>query len=103
MGLMAGSFAPADEPAQPPAAPAPNADTSGEAPHVAPDPPQHQMADMPYAPLAALMQMDDTARTGMVLFDQMEWRNTALGNAAVWDAQAWYGGDTSKIWLRTEG
>jgi len=85
MGLMAGSFALA------------------EAPHVPPDPPRHPMADMPYAKMAALMQMDDTARTGMVLFDQLEWRNTALGNAAVWDAQAWYGGDTNKIWLRTEG
>ncbi len=32
--------------------------------------------------MAAMMQMDDTARTGMVLFDQLEWRNTAEGNAA---------------------
>src|SRR5260370_19284395 len=61
------------------------------------------MGDMPYRGMTAMMQMDDTARTGMVLFDQLEWRNTAEGNAAVWDAEAWYGGDYNKVWLRTEG
>src|SRR5579863_724259 len=85
MGLMAGSFALGDEPqdsashsqhaapqspeTQPPAAPAPSEDTSSQAAHVPPDPPRHPMGDMPYPRMAALMQMDDTARTGMVLFD----------------------------------
>ncbi len=119
MGLIAGSFALSDEPqdsashsqhaapqspeTQPPAAPAPNEDTSSEAAHVPPDPPRHPMSDMPYPRMAALMQMDDTARTGMVLFDQLEWRNTAEGNALAWDAEGWYGGDTNKVWLRSEG
>ena len=89
IGLIAGSFAHGDEPS--------------EASHVPPDPPQHSMGDMPYQRMAALMQMDDASRTGMMLFDQLEWRNTAEGNAAVWDAQAWYGGDTNKVWLRSEG
>jgi copper resistance protein B len=117
MGLIAGSFALGDEPqdsasqraapqsprAQPPAAPDPNEHTSSPAAHVPPDPPQHPMGDMPYPKMAAMMQMDDTARTGMVLIDQLEWRNTAEGNALAWDAEGWYGGDTNKVWLRSEG
>jgi copper resistance protein B len=119
MGLIAGSFALGDEPQYSashsqhaasqspetpmPAAPAPNADTSSEAAHVPPDPPQHPMGEMPYPKMVALMQMDDTARTGMVLFDQLEWRNTAEGNALAWDAEGWYGGDINKVWLRSEG
>ncbi len=71
--------------------------------HVPPDPPQHPMGDMPYPEMTAMMQMDDTARTSKVLFDQLEWRNTAEGGAAVWDAEGWYGGDYNKAWLRSEG
>lgn len=78
-------------------------DTSSEAAHIAPDPPQHTMGDMPYAQMAAMMQMDDRARTAMVLVDQFEWRNAAEGNAAVWDAQGWLGGDYNKLWIKTEG
>lgn len=58
---------------------------------------------MPYRQMAAMMQMDDTARTGMVLLDQLEWRDSAEGSAAVWEAEGWYGGDYDKVWLRTEG
>jgi copper resistance protein B len=118
--LAAGSFALGDEPQQsasyPPhgspqspepealAAPTANGgETASAAAHVPPDPPQHVMSDMPYRQMAAMMQMDDTARTAMVLFDQLEWRNAAAGSAAVWDAEGWYGGDYNKIWLRTEG
>jgi len=97
LGLMAGAFALP----QPPAAP--DEDTASEAAHVPPDPPQHPMGDMPYPAMAAMMQMDDTARTYKVLFDQLEWRNAAAGSAAVWDAEGWYGGDDDKVWLRSEG
>jgi copper resistance protein B len=117
---MAGSLALADEPPesasyqdhgasqrpepQSPAAPTPHEDaTASEAAHVPPDPPQHPMGDMPYKKMAATMQMDDRDRTGYLLFDQLEWRNTAEGNAAVWDVEGWYGGDYNKAWLRTEG
>ena len=120
LGLMASSFALADEPqelashpprgssqspeAQPTSPPAHNDHGSAsEEAHVPPDPPQHPMGDMPYPKMAAMMQMDDTARTAKVLFDQLEWRNPAEGNAAVWDAWGWYGGDYNKAWLRTEG
>jgi len=119
LGLIAGSFALGDEPQdgashsqhggsqtsepQTPAAPAPNEDTSSEAAHVRPDPPQHPMGDTPYPQMAAMMQMNDRARTGSLLFDQLEWRNTAEGNAAVWEAEGWYGSDNNKVWLRSQG
>jgi copper resistance protein B len=119
-GLLTGSLALGDEPqglvpdhdhgssqnlvAQPPPAPMPNdPGTASEAAHVPPDPPQHPMGDILYPQMAAMMQMDDRERTGMVLFDQLEWRNAAEGNALAWDTEAWYGGDINKVWLRTEG
>ncbi len=120
LALLAGSFALGDEAQesashpyhgssqshepQPPAAPTHNdEETTSEAAHVPPDPPQHPMGGMPYQEMAAMMQMDDSARVGKVLFDQLERRNTAEGNAAVWDAEGWYGGDYNKVWLRSEG
>jgi copper resistance protein B len=119
LGLLAGSFALGDgtqespphdhvssqspEPQPPPVPTAKDGETESEAAHVPPDPPQHSMGDMPYAEMAAMMQMDDAARTSKLLFDQLEWRNTAEGNAAAWDAEGWYGGDHDKVWLRSEG
>jgi copper resistance protein B len=50
-----------------------------------------------------MMQMYDTERVGQVLLDQFEWRNTHEGAAAVWEAQGGYGGDYSKLWVKTEG
>lgn len=58
---------------------------------------------MPYGQMATMMQMNDAARTGMVLVDQLEWRDPAEGSAAVWEGEGWYGGDYDKVWLRTEG
>jgi copper resistance protein B len=119
LGVLAGSSALGDEPqesaarhyhgsqypeVQPPAAPTPNyEETASAAAHVPPDPPQRPMGDMPYPEMTAMMQMDDTAHTSKVLFDQLEWRSTAEGDAAVWDAEGWYGGDYNKAWLRSEG
>ncbi len=48
------------------------------------------------------MQMNDDARLGMIKFDQLE-HAIAPGNGVAWDADAWYGGDFDKIWLRSEG
>jgi copper resistance protein B len=75
--------------------------TQSEQEHVAPDPPQHVMGAMPYKAMTGMMQMDDTAQVGKVLVDQFEW--LAHSNAAVWDAQAWYGDDYNKVWIKTEG
>ncbi len=57
-----------------------------------------------YHDMAAQMQMDDTALFGKVMLDQLEWRDGARGEGrAAWDAQAWYGGDYDKLWMKTEG
>src|SRR3954468_3021933 len=59
---------------------------------------------MSYREMADTMQMDDTARFGKVMFDQLEWRNGDTGEGrGTWDAQAWYGGDYNKLWLKSEG
>jgi copper resistance protein B len=78
-------------------------DGSSEAGHVPPDPPQQPLEAMPYPQMVKLMQMDDTARFGKVLIDQLEWRDTDAGSAAVWQVQGWYGGDYNKLWFKTEG
>jgi copper resistance protein B len=50
-----------------------------------------------------LMQMDDARRFGTLMFDQLEWRGADGQQAGAWDAQGWYGGDSDKVWLKTEG
>ena len=102
LGLVAGPLALGEVP-QESAAPTHDNQTASEAGHVPPVPPQHPMGDMGYREMAAMMQMDDTARTGRALLDQLEWRNLAEGNATIWDAQAWYGGDSDKVGLKTQG
>jgi copper resistance protein B len=102
LGLAAGPLALGEVP-QESAVPTHDNETASEAGHVPPDPPQHPMGDMGYREMAAMMQMDDTARTAKVLLDQLEWRNLAEGNATIWDAQGWYGGDSNKVGLKTQG
>jgi len=59
---------------------------------------------MSYRQMANLMQMDDTSRFAKVMFDQLEWRNGGVNEGrAAWDAQAYYGGDYDKLWIKTEG
>ncbi len=60
-------------------------------------------ATCPTRTWSSMMQMDDTHRFGKVMLDQLEWRDAQEGAAAAWDAQAWYGGDYNKLWLKTEG
>lgn len=89
-----------------PDAPAPDSSqdsTTSEAEHVAPEPPTHSMGEMSYRAMAEMMQMDDRARAGKVLLDQLELRDTSDGSGSVWDVEAWYGSDYNKAWLRTEG
>src|ERR1700730_8370259 len=62
---------------------------------------QHTMS---YREMADTMKMDDTARFGKVMFDQLEWRDGGAGEGrAAWDAQGYYGGDYDKLWIKTEG
>ena len=61
------------------------------------------MHDMSNEQMIELMQMDDTSTFGMLLLDQLEWREVDNRDALAWDAQAWYVNDFIKLWLKTEG
>ena len=50
------------------------------------------------------MDMPDHAALGMLLVDQLEYTHDNHGyNAAFLDAEAWYGEDFNKLWLKAEG
>ena len=49
------------------------------------------------------MDMADDAKLLYVLFDNLEYRHGDDGNAEAVDAQAWYGGDRNKLWLKLDG
>ena len=59
-------------------------------------------SDMSSSSMSDVMQMDDNAAFGMVKFDQLEHAFTGA-NPSDWEADAWYGGDYDKVWLRSEG
>jgi copper resistance protein B len=52
---------------------------------------------------AGEMQMDDAARFGRILVDQLEWRDGDGAPGGVWEAEGWYGNDDDKLLLRSEG
>ena len=83
----------------PPKGPAPAAAFSGPA----------HAADLIYSP-AAMAQARAESReehgsmeTYKVLVDQFEAKVRDGRDGYAWDAQAWYGGDIDKLWLKTEG
>jgi copper resistance protein B len=76
--------------------------TESERRHIPPDPPQRRLHDMSNEEMIELMQMEDNAPYSMWLLDQFEWREIEDENALVWDAQAWYGTDYNKAWLKVE-
>jgi len=47
--------------------------------------------------------MADNASMGMLLIDQLEAFHASDANGQTWEAEAWYGNDVNKLWLRTEG
>ena len=49
------------------------------------------------------MDMRDDAPLGMLLFDRLEYFDGRDGHGAAFDAQAWYGNDKNKLWLKAEG
>jgi copper resistance protein B len=49
------------------------------------------------------MQMDDDARFGQILVDQLEWRDGDGAPGGVWEAEGWYGNDDDKLLVRSEG
>ena len=80
-----------------------SAPTQSESEHVPPDPPSSELGDMSYRAMADMMDMDDKTPIGKVLLDQLDWRDTDGATAFAWDAQAYYGTDYDKLWLKTEG
>jgi copper resistance protein B len=49
------------------------------------------------------MDMNDEATTGLLSFDQLEWRTLAPANSTVWQGEGWFGNDFNKLWARSEG
>jgi copper resistance protein B len=70
--------------------------------HVPPAPPTNLMPPMSNEEMIEIMGMDDTAKYGLVEFDELEWRADHVDTLA-WSLEAMYGGDFNKVGLRTEG
>ncbi|NNU17053.1 copper resistance protein B [Parvularcula sp. ZS-1/3] len=49
--------------------------------------------------------LEENGRTpfGLFMLDRFEWQDTGGDGTLLWDAQAYYGGDLRKIWMKTEG
>ena len=45
---------------------------------------------------------DGGTKVGMIMFDRAEVQISDDEETGLWDADAWYGGDTDKVWLKTE-
>lgn len=67
--------------------------------------PSTEMHDMTPVPSMATpsMDMDDTGRQSMLLVDQLEVASGRENTGPKWEAEAWYGNDSDKLWLRSEG
>ena len=55
-----------------------------------------------YGPMTG-MDMADNAPFGRLLIDQLEQFHGRNANGQTWEAEGWYGKDSDKLWLRTEG
>lgn len=51
----------------------------------------------------AMHDMDDTAPVGTLLLDSLESFAGQGSHGQSWEAEGWYGNDTDKLWLRSEG
>lgn len=49
------------------------------------------------------MDMQDNAPQSLLLIDQLEAFHGTDASGQSWEAEAWYGNDDDKLWLRTEG
>lgn len=49
------------------------------------------------------MDMADNAPFGRLLIDQLEEFHGRKANGQTWEAEGWYGTDSNKLWLRSEG
>jgi len=74
----------------------------GRAPADARDPDYSDGQSM--SPMPGMAEsMDDDTRFGKLLFDQFEYVHGDNANGLAVDAQAYYGSDTDKLWLKLDG
>ncbi|WP_108471480.1 copper resistance protein B [Rhodanobacter thiooxydans] len=52
---------------------------------------------------AHALHLHGSTPAGMLLVDQFEAFHSRDGNGQSWEAAGWYGSDTDKLWLRSEG
>jgi copper resistance protein B len=71
--------------------------------HIPPSPPAQPMQAMSDREMTRVMEMDDDARLAMFKLDELERGRSDDATSTAWNAQAWYGGDFDKLWLRSEG
>ena len=72
--------------------------------HVPPPPPGRAMPPMLQHPMHDAMDMQDTGARGMLLIDRLERTRTTGGdNATAWEGEGWWGSDTDRLWIRSEG
>ena len=74
----------------------------GRAPADARDPDYAEGQAMSMMP-GMVDSMNDEARFGKVLFDQLEYVHSPDASGIAVDAQAYYGGDVNKLWLKVDG
>jgi len=81
--------------------------TEVDQPHAAPPAPPKQEPPKPAATSGSPDRsgwpkpIDDSAPNWFVLIDQLEYQRLSSVNAIRWDINAWYGGDTNRIWLKS--
>ena len=71
--------------------------------HVPPAPPQQPMPPMSDTDMTRVMEMNDDARFAMFKLDDFERARSNDAWSSAWNAEASYGGDFDKLWLRSEG
>lgn len=47
--------------------------------------------------------IEDNLPLGMIIADQLEYRDNDGADTLRWDIQGWYGTDTNKVWMKFEG
>lgn len=64
---------------------------------------QQQQDPFPLPPKEWPRPVMDAEPFTFLLLDRLEYRMQKGADARVWDAQAWFGGDYNKLWLKSEG
>lgn len=59
-------------------------------------------SEMAQSRLASQREMGGMT-THLVMFDRLEWQAKQGEDTLLWDANAWYGGDIDKLWIKSEG